>query len=53
MKEIDQMLKQWIPVNTLIREKFRNIIIKYVQKKTDEAFESGRAVELRIKTKTR
>ena len=49
MKEIDQMLKQWIPVNTTIREQFRNIIIKYVQKKMDEAFEAGRAVELSIK----
>jgi hypothetical protein len=28
MKEIDQMLKQWIPVNTIIREQFRKIIIK-------------------------
>tara|TARA_R110001583_G_scaffold22937_1_gene85501 strand:- start:538 stop:822 length:285 start_codon:yes stop_codon:yes gene_type:complete len=28
MKEIGQMLKQWIPVNTIIREQFRKIIIK-------------------------
>tara|TARA_R110001592_G_scaffold218742_1_gene472790 strand:+ start:134 stop:292 length:159 start_codon:yes stop_codon:yes gene_type:complete len=32
MKEIDQMLKQWIPVNTIIREKFRKIIIKEIEK---------------------
>lgn len=44
MREIDQMLKQWIPVNTIIREKFRNIIIKYVQKKMDEAFNDGRKI---------
>ena len=28
MKEIDQMLKQWIPVYTIIREQFRKIILK-------------------------
>ena len=27
MKEIDIMLERWIPVNTIIREEFRNIII--------------------------
>ena len=32
MKEIDQMLKQWIPVNTIIREQFRKIIIKEIEK---------------------
>jgi hypothetical protein len=46
MKEIDQMLKQWIPVNTIIRDKFRNIIIKYVQEKMDEAYKAGREFEL-------
>jgi hypothetical protein len=28
MKEIDIMLERWIPVNTIIREEFRNVIIK-------------------------
>ncbi len=37
MKEIDQMLKQWIPVNTIIREQFRKIIIKEMARQ----FESG------------
>tara|TARA_Y100000034_G_C6732073_1_gene324395 strand:+ start:534 stop:707 length:174 start_codon:yes stop_codon:yes gene_type:complete len=28
MKEIDQMLNQWFPVNTIIREQFRKVIVK-------------------------
>jgi hypothetical protein len=43
VKEIDQMLKQWIPVNTIIREQFRKIIIKEMTRQ----FESG----LKIKNK--
>jgi len=44
MREIDQMLKQWIPVNTLIREQFRNIIIKHIQLKMDESFNDDRKI---------
>ena len=32
MEEIDQMLKQWIPVNTIIREQFRKVIVKAMHK---------------------
>mgnify|MGYP003625867188 FL=1 len=32
MKEIDQMLKQWIPVNTIIREQLRDLIVKEIEK---------------------
>ena len=42
MKRIDQMLKQWLPVNTVVREEFRNIIIKYIQLKMDESFNDTR-----------
>tara|TARA_R110000803_G_scaffold113502_1_gene181864 strand:- start:332 stop:595 length:264 start_codon:yes stop_codon:yes gene_type:complete len=45
MRRIDQMLKQWLPVNTLVREQFRNIIVLYVQRKMDEAFLAGRELE--------
>ena len=39
MKEIDQMLKQWIPVNTIIREKFRKIIVKAMHKHAQDVLE--------------
>ena len=32
MKEIDQMLDQWIPVNTIIREQLRVLIVKEIEK---------------------
>ena len=32
MKEIDRLLKQWIPVNTIIREEVRNAIVKEINK---------------------
>jgi hypothetical protein len=32
MEEIDQMLKQWIPVNTLIRKQLRDLIVKEIEK---------------------
>jgi|TARA_R110001606_G_scaffold398944_1_gene579644 uncharacterized protein YkwD len=32
VKEIDQMLKQWIPVNTIIREQLRDLIVKELEK---------------------
>ena len=44
MREIDQMLKQWLPVNTLVREKFRNIITKHIQLKMDESFNDARKI---------
>ena len=32
MEEIDRLLKQWIPVNTIIREEIRNAIVKEIEK---------------------
>ena len=32
MEEIDQMLKQWIPINTLIRKRLRDLIVKEINK---------------------
>ena len=37
MKQIDEMLKQWIH-NSIIREKLRELIVSYAQ----SAFEEGR-----------
>jgi len=31
MKEIDQMLEQWIPVNTIIRKQLRDLIVKEIE----------------------
>ena len=31
MKEIDQMLQQWIPVNTIIRKQLRDLIVNEVE----------------------
>tara|TARA_R110002020_G_scaffold210597_2_gene416696 strand:- start:7255 stop:7410 length:156 start_codon:yes stop_codon:yes gene_type:complete len=37
VEEIDRLLKQWIPVNTIIREEIRNAIVKEIEKqKTKE-----------------
>ena len=33
MKEIDRLLKQWIPVNTIIRAKIRAAIVKEINTK--------------------
>ena len=32
MEKIDRLLKQWIPVNTIIREEIRNAIVKEIEK---------------------
>tara|TARA_R110001592_G_scaffold33056_1_gene115035 strand:+ start:1793 stop:1951 length:159 start_codon:yes stop_codon:yes gene_type:complete len=32
VEEIDRLLKQWIPVNTIIREEIRNAIVKEIEK---------------------
>ena len=32
MKEIDRLLKQWIPVNTIIRAEVRDTIVKEIEK---------------------
>ena len=36
MKEIEQMLVQWFPVNTIIRDKFRELIIKAIKDARNE-----------------
>ena len=41
MKEIDRLLKQWIPVNTIIREEIREAIIKMRDKAVSEAYNDG------------
>ena len=41
MKEIDILLKQWIPVNTIIREEIRNAIIKHKMESMDKAYAQG------------
>ena len=41
MKEIDRLLKQWIPVNTIIREKIRTAIVKECSKQYNLGIEAG------------
>ena len=41
MKEIDNKLKQWIPVNTIIRDEVREAIIKYGTKSYEKGLEAG------------
>ena len=41
MKEIDKLLKQWIPVNTIIREEIRDAIIKHKMESMDKAYAQG------------
>ena len=41
MKEIDILLKKWIPVNTIIREEVREAIIQMKMEAIDRAFQKG------------
>ena len=41
MKEIDKLLKQWIPVNTIIREEIRAAITKECLKQYNLGVEAG------------
>ena len=41
MKEIDILLKQWIPVNTIIREEIREAIVKMKMEAMDKAYAQG------------
>ena len=41
MKEIDRLLKQWIPVNTIVREEIRSAIVKKCQKEYNLGVEAG------------
>ena len=42
MKEIDRLLKQWIPVNTIIRHQIREAIVKECFKSFDLGVEEGK-----------
>ena len=50
MKEIDRLLKQWIPVNTIIREEVRNAIIKECLKQYNLGVEAGLDYKLNTNT---
>ena len=41
MEKIDRLLKQWIPVNTIIREEIKEAIVKYGRKSYDLGVEAG------------
>jgi hypothetical protein len=50
MKEIDIMLEKWIPVNTIIREEFRNVIIKAMNEHADNMLKLyTEALDVKIK----
>ena len=41
MKEIDRLLKQWIPVNTIIRAEIRAAIVKAIEKAHIDGYETA------------
>jgi hypothetical protein len=41
MKEIDRLLKQWIPVNTIIRKEIRDAIVKAIEKAQIRGYEAA------------
>jgi hypothetical protein len=50
MKEIDIMLERWIPVNTIIREEFRNVIIKAMNEHADNMLDMyKKALDVKMK----
>ena len=50
MKEIDIMLARWIPVNTIIREEFRNVIIKAMNEHANNMLKLyTKALDVKIK----
>ena len=52
MKEIDQKLKQWIPVNTIIRAEVRQVIVDHIEKEVNKAYERGLEAGLDYKLNT-
>ena len=52
MKEIDQKLKQWIPVNTIIRAEVRQVIVDHIEKEVNKAYEKGLEAGLDYKLNT-
>jgi len=41
MKEIDRLLKQWIPVNTVVRQEIKDAIIQMQMKDMSKAYNKG------------
>jgi predicted Ser/Thr protein kinase len=41
MKEIDRLLKQWIPVNTIVRKEIRDAIVKEIEKAQIQGYEAA------------
>ena len=50
MKEIDNKLKQWIPVNTIVRAEVRQIIVKAIEKARQEGCKAGLDYKLNTNT---
>tara|TARA_R110002167_G_scaffold268577_1_gene475009 strand:+ start:590 stop:730 length:141 start_codon:yes stop_codon:yes gene_type:complete len=44
MKYIDQMLKQWFPVNTIIRSQFRKVIVKAMEEAYNKGYRDGQSI---------
>jgi|14BtaG_2_1085337.scaffolds.fasta_scaffold198856_2 hypothetical protein len=49
MKEIDRLLKQWIPVNTIIREEIRRAILKETKQMANEYAEYALGVRQQLR----
>ena len=50
MKEIEQMLVQWFPVNTIIRDEVRAAIVKEIDKSYERGLEAGLDYKLNTNT---
>ena len=50
MKEIDILLKRWIPVNTIIRDEVRAAIVKEIDKSYEKGLEAGLDYKLNTNT---
>ena len=51
MKEIDEKLNQWI-YNSIVRTEIREVIMNYIQRQVDKAYESGVEAGLDYKQNT-
>ena len=52
MKQIDILLKRWIPVNTIIRAEVRQVIVDHIEKEVDKAYKRGLEAGLDYKINT-
>ena len=52
MKEIDRLLKMWIPVNTIVRAEVRQVIVNHIGKEVNKAYERGLEAGLDYKLNT-